>query len=82
MGKPGPDRKVTDVDVLTAIMTHYAPAVGTSDVADEVGISRQAVDKYLWDLEEDGLIRTRRVGQARVWWLTDDGKEWLYENRT
>ncbi|WP_435101140.1 winged helix-turn-helix domain-containing protein [Halarchaeum sp. P4] len=75
--KPGPDREVTDEQILTAIRNAYSPAVGTSDVAERVGAQRQTVDKHLRELAEEGLVETRMIGRVRVWWLSDDGRRYI-----
>jgi predicted transcriptional regulator len=77
--KPGPDRRATDERILAAIHDAYSPAVGTSEIADRVGVQRQTVDKHLRNLEDDGLVHTRLIGQVRVWWLSDAGKKYLDE---
>jgi len=79
--KPGPDRELDDIDVLGAIRDTYGPAVGTADVADELGVRRQTVDKYLRRLVDEGYVRTRKVGRSRVWWLSDEGELELAEHR-
>lgn len=80
MAKPGPDREVSDDDILRAIRDAYAPAIGTSDVADAVGISRQRVDERLRELDELGYVNTQKAGTARIWWLSDEGKKRLAEH--
>ena len=77
--KPGPDRKVGDEDILLAILRSYSPAVGTAEVAERVGVERQTADKYLRDLADRELVNTRKIGQVRVWWLSDDGRRCLDE---
>ena len=77
---PGPDREATDLRILRAIRDAYAPAVGTSEVAEELDLTRQAVDKHLRRLSEDGRVNTKKIGRVRVWWLSDDGRKWLAEN--
>lgn len=74
---PGPDREATDMDILRAIRDAYAPAVGTSEIADVVGVERQTVDKHLRDLVEQGYVITKMIGQVRVWWLSDKGRKHL-----
>jgi len=69
--------RTTDDDVLAAIREHRSPAVGTSDVASAVGVSRQAADNRLRNLENDGLVDSDMVGRARIWWLTDAGIRYL-----
>jgi len=75
--KPGPDREVTDEQFLSAVLQAYSPAVGTSDVAERVGVERQTADKYLRSLADEGLVNTRMIGQVRVWWLSDKGRKVL-----
>jgi predicted transcriptional regulator len=70
-------RGTTDDEVMAAIQDHRSPAVGTADIADAVGVSRQAVDRRLRDLEDDGLVDSDKVGRSRIWWVTDAGKRYL-----
>ncbi len=67
----------SDRDILYAISEHYAPAVGTSDIAEEVGVSRQAADRRLRDLQEDGLVKRYRAGRSLVWYLSDAGERYV-----
>jgi Mn-dependent DtxR family transcriptional regulator len=67
----------SDEEVLWAIYQHYAPAVGTADIADEAGVSRQAVDKRLRNLKTDGLVEKYKAGQSVVWYLTPAGERYI-----
>ncbi|AEM58713.1 hypothetical protein EGO51_18845 [Haloarcula hispanica] len=42
-----------------------------------VGISQQAASKRLSRLEEERLIESDKIGNARAWWLTDNGRRYL-----
>lgn len=77
--KPGPDREATDERILKAIRDAYPPAVGTSDIAEEIGVSRQTVDRHLRDLVEEGYVNTSKIGRVRAWWLSDEGRKILAE---
>lgn len=77
MTKPGPDRTATDENILIAIRDHYAPAVGTSDIAETVGVARQTVDLRLRDLLEEGYVDSTKIGRSRIWWLTSKGRRSL-----
>jgi len=77
--KPGPDREATDERILRAIRDAYPPAVGTSDIADELGVSRQAVDRHLRELVDKGYVNTSKIGRSRAWWLSDEGRKKLAE---
>lgn len=76
MGK-GASSGTSDEEVLSAIDTHYSPAVGTSDIAEMVGVSRQAADNRLRGLQEDGLVKKYKVGRSVVWYLTSAGARYL-----
>jgi len=71
----GGHETVTDAEILLAIRNHRAPAVGSSDIGSAVGVSRQAVDRRLRNFEDDGLVKSDKVGQVRIWWLTTEGRE-------
>jgi predicted ArsR family transcriptional regulator len=45
---------------------------GTQDIADGVGCSYDHAYKKLRSFEEDGVVASSRVGNARLWELTDD----------
>lgn len=78
--KPGPDRQVTDEDILYELRNHYSPAMNASEIAENVTVSRQTVDKRLRELSDRDLVHTRKVGRVRVWWLSDAGKRFLHSN--
>lgn len=77
MTKSGPDREATDEKIMRAIREHYAPAVGTSDIAEQVGVTRQTIDLHLRDMWDEGLVDSKKVGQSRIWWLTSRGNREL-----
>lgn len=77
----GRDRVVTDVDILEAFVVHPDPALSAPEVAEDVEMSRQGVDSRLRELEEDGLVGTKKVGaRARIWWITDRGRQFYANN--
>jgi predicted transcriptional regulator len=80
MGNKGHET-VTDKEILRAIRDHRAPAVGSSDIGSAVGVSRQAVDRRLrnFEDEEPSLVKSDKVGQVRIWWLTTEGRELIQD---
>lgn len=70
-------QRTTDEEVLAAIRDHFSPAVGTSDIAEATGVTRQAVDARLRNLESDGLVERYKVGRDVVWYLTKAGERYL-----
>lgn len=69
--------QVSDEKILCAIADHFAPAVGTADIAEQVGLSRQGVDHRLRNLKDDGLVEKYHVGRSIVWYLTPAGERYL-----
>ena len=74
MGKPGPNPTVEPEEILRTLKLAYPPALGTSDIAEEIGISNQATQRHLKRLKDEGYVDTRKIGRARMWWITNEGE--------
>lgn len=48
------------------------PVVTSNYVADETGVSRPTALQRLKDAHDDDIVKTAEIGQASVWWLTDE----------
>lgn len=48
---------------------------GTQDVVDEVGCNYQTSHAKLSALEEEGHVSSRKVGNAKLWCLAEDGAD-------
>lgn len=44
---------------------------GTSEIADEVGVTRQNADRRLRALQEEGAVVNKRVGNSLAWSLAE-----------
>lgn len=77
MTRPGPDPSVSDEDIIRVIVANEKPVMGTTEIADRLGISQQAMSRHLKRLADEGALKTDKVGQARVWWPTDEGFAYL-----
>ena len=75
--KPGPDPTADRKSILKVLALAYSPVLGTSDIAEKTGVSRQAADQRLRRMADDGLVDTRKIGRSRVWWITSRGKAYL-----
>jgi len=75
--KPGPDPGVDDHTILQTLVSAYKPALSSTTVADRIGLSQQATSKHLKRLAEDDLVDSDKVGPARIWWITDEGRRYL-----
>lgn len=58
---------VSDADVVAAVRAHDPAA--TSEIGDELGISRQAADQRLRKLAEEGRVSKKKIGASLVWFL-------------
>lgn len=57
----------TDREYYHAVENNEPAA--TSEVADEVGVSRQEADRRLRKLESQGKVKKKKVGVSLVWYL-------------
>jgi predicted transcriptional regulator len=73
--KPGPDPEVDKEQIIRELILAHPPVLGASDIAERTGISRQAIHRRLRQMQEDGLVNSRKIGRVRVWWPTDQGRE-------
>ena len=87
MGEPGEPtdsggRKpvVSDSQILDLFVEHEDPVVSAPELAEELPISKTGVYKRLRDLDERGLVDSKKFGQGRAWWITGDGRSFLEEN--
>lgn len=60
----------TDGDVLAAVRAHEPAA--TSEVADELGVTRQSADYRLRRLRDAGRVNSKKIGASLVWFPADD----------
>jgi len=71
-----PELRESDIKYLRAIISHPDPAVTATEVGDEVGVTQQGAHSKLSDLEERGLVRSKKTGsRSRIWWVTTDGRD-------
>ncbi|GAA0307013.1 winged helix-turn-helix transcriptional regulator [Halarchaeum salinum] len=64
MGRP---RETSDEELLSSVRSH-SPA-GTSEIADEVGMTRQGTQKRLDELHEQGKVNRKDIGTVVVWYI-------------
>jgi len=66
----------SDEKYIRAVATHPDPVVTTSEIADELDVSTQAVYSKFVEFVEDGLMESKKTGgRAKVWWLSTTGRE-------
>lgn len=65
---------VEDKEILEVIMHHPDPVLSTSEVASDIDIGRQGTWSRLSDLEDRGLVTSKKIGRSTAWWITEDGE--------
>jgi predicted transcriptional regulator len=63
--------------VVSIIVAHERPVLGTNEIADRFGISQQAMTRHLNNMSEEGILHTDKIGRVRVWWPTQKGLSYL-----
>ena len=66
----------SDEKYILAVGSHPDPVVTTTEIANEIEVSQQAVYNKFEKFQELGLMRSKKPGaRSKVWWLTTDGKD-------
>lgn len=71
MGKPGPDPKVNDHEIIQAIMDVDEPVASTRDIASRIDLSNVQIRERLNKLEEKGILQSKPVGNSSAWWVAN-----------
>lgn len=77
MGEPGREKTVPDERILVEFLLTSDPALFSSEVADNVPLTRQRVNTILDEMEDDGYLMSKKASGRRLWWLTDKGHDHL-----
>lgn len=60
---------------MSAVARSPDPVVTTTEIAEELDLTQQAVYNAFQNLESKGLIQSKKVGsRSKVWWLTVQGR--------
>lgn len=62
-------------DMVLEAIDDYDGAASTSDVAETIGSSRRLALRRLRELEADGRVTAREVGNTYLWERTGSGEE-------
>lgn len=58
-------------EVYIDAVREHEPA-GTTEIADAVGVARQSADYRLRQLEDQGLVTSKKIGNSLAWSLVED----------
>jgi predicted transcriptional regulator len=73
----GREKQVSDNELLAAVALSSDPVVSTGEVADFFGMTTQGIGNRLRKLNDEELLRTKKAGNARIWWISEIGLEHL-----
>jgi predicted transcriptional regulator len=77
----GRDKTVSDAEILYYFAVSDKPVLNVSRLEDEIDMTRQGIYSRLEDLREDGYLESMTVGaSAKVWWLTEDGRQYVRDH--
>lgn len=62
----------SDKTYVDAVREHE-PA-GTTEVAETVGVARQSADYRLRQLEDKGLVESKKIGNSLAWSVVNDDR--------
>lgn len=67
---PGRPPEVTDEEILDVFISANDPVLTASEVAERLSVGRRGMLTRLENLEEKGLLKSKKVGgRSTVWWL-------------
>ena len=76
----GRKRTVSDAEILAVFDGSADPVLSAPEVAEGLPIGKTGTYQRLRELQSDGLVKSKKIGQGRAWWLTDAGREFLDES--
>jgi len=65
---PGRGREVADIEIMRAVCEADGPVACAAEIADAVGMTRAGVTNRLHQLDEQGCVASKEVGNGLVWW--------------
>lgn len=77
MTSPGRQPTVSDSEILRQFMLSPAPFLHPTELTESLDMSRHGVYNRLTDLEDRGLLKSKKTGGTRNFWITDKGREFL-----
>jgi biotin operon repressor len=76
----GRKRTVSDREILLIFRDATDPVLSAPEVAAELPIGETGTYKRLRELRENSLLASKKIGQGRAWWLTDEGRTYVSES--
>jgi len=74
---PGPEPSDDDVKLLSLVVSQEGNFATAPEIEPHTNVGGKQTRIRLKQLTEKGLLNSRKVGSANVYWLTDEGEEVL-----
>jgi Mn-dependent DtxR family transcriptional regulator len=74
---PGPEPSDADEKLLRLVKTQEGGFATAPELEPRMSVGEKQTRNRLDSLVDSGLLKYRRVGSTKVYWLTDDGEEVL-----
>ena len=73
----GREPEIADSEILNVFIKTEDPVLTAPEIAEKFGYSTSGIYKRLKRLQEESLLDSKKVGQGRAWWITNEGKNRL-----
>jgi len=77
---PGPEPADTALDLLRYVQMTPYPFAKVDDVNKHTSVGYKQTRNRLDELESDGYLNVRKVGNVNLYWLSDKGSSRLRDN--
>ena len=67
-------RETSNEEFLVEFYLHDDPALVAIEAADVLNMTRQGLHDRLKELEDNGMLHSKKPGRDRIYWLTEDGQ--------
>lgn len=64
------NQKVSDQEIVDAILSVPEPVASASEIATRVSLTRTGATNRLKKLRKEGKVERKDVGNGYVWWVT------------
>ncbi|WP_435319033.1 hypothetical protein [Haloarchaeobius sp. TZWSO28] len=72
---------MTDVEILSIFIDSEDPVLSAPEVSEHLSIGKQGTYQRLRELHDRDLLDTKKVGQGRAWWITDEGRAFVEDTQ-
>lgn len=69
--------ETSDREILAIFAKSEDPVLSTGEISVVLSYSQPGTYRRLQKLEEEGLLRSKMIGDSKAWWLTEDGQRFL-----